>query len=761
MGDSVDVVEVTPRRSPASASTSFAAARPQIAEALIWVAIWVCGAAGLILGAYAALRDEPHLLIPAIITTAVGVVGLGQRLRSRPRPLALLLVASVALVVVVPVVDTAGHVVIVPALILASSVGALSLSRSVSIWYAGWCWLLVSVSLHWILPGADVAGYALATVFLGLVVAAGWRFVGLAGDLLARQEESHRLLLEGSPVAILEVDLTELAARLGRLRDAGVRNLEHHLSLHPAVMGALVSAIRIGVANDAALEMIGARSTDELRDRFSSAPQAEHQLEAYRALILAIWEHRTHLAIDLSGVTLAGEPYDAVLHCSVPVLRAEPDLAHVIVTISDVAPRKAVEDRLTELLAANRRLLESEHALVLSSRALLTGRGEDALESALVSLREASGSDIAYLAMNVEDPDLGPAFRVVRSVTGPDAGVDEWVGTTHPWSKYPVAAETLREGRPFHHIATERPGAGWNRSILSVPVFVEERWVACVGFVDVAEKRVWDEQDTRMLEVAAPMLGAFWEREKTRERLEELVRSKDRFVASVSHELRTPLAAVLGFAEELRANLSGFEGGELTEMLELISTQSREMANMVEDLLVSARLDTGISIRPETAYLRAQAETVLAGLGNVPHREIHVLGDRGMVWADPTRTRQIIRNLITNAVRYGGDRVLIEASEGEESTVLTVIDDGPGLDEEQWELIFEPYHRAHESKTQPASIGLGLTVSRQLARMMGGDLSYERDHRGSVLTLVLPARRRDMAGTDIMSAELLTARSGN
>jgi signal transduction histidine kinase len=116
-----------------------------------------------------------------------------------------------------------------------------------------------------------------------------------------------------------------------------------------------------------------------------------------------------------------------------------------------------------------------------------------------------------------------------------------------------------------------------------------------------------------------------------------------------------------------------------------------------------------------------------------------VVGGRGKVWADPSRTRQIIRNLITNAVRYGGDRVTVEAVEGDQRTVLTVTDDGPGVDPAQWESIFEPYQRAHEAPTQPASIGLGLTVSRQLARLMDGDLVYGFGERGSVFTLTLPA----------------------
>lgn len=730
-----------------------------MAEVLIWAAIWICGAPGALLVVTALAVSRIDLLALAIMMVVIGLIGVMQRVRSRPQPLSLLVFTSLAFGLVTPVLTEPLQVGVIASLLLVSFVAVLTLPRTAAFWFSVWCAMVGVGVLPWILRDVSWFEYGIASTLTVFVFVTGWQLASHATDLLIRSEKSHRSLLQGSPVAILEEDYSAVGARLAELRAAGVVDLEGYLQENVEELQGLVSRIRVTRANEKALEMIGADSFEDLVEGMAGLRE-EQELVSYIDQFVAVWDGRTELAIDLAGRSLRGEPFEAVLHFSVPRVRGEPDLGHVIITLSDIAPRKAVEERLSQLLESNQRLLESEHALVLSSRALLTGSGEDALESALGSLREASGADIAYLAMNVEDPDLGPSFHVVRSVIRPDLGEDEWVGTTHSWSKYQKAAETLQEGRPFQHIATETPGAGWNRSILSVPVLLEGRWVACVGFVDVAEKRVWDEQETRMLEAAAPMLGAFWEREKTRERLEDLVRSKDRFVASVSHELRTPLAAVLGFAEELRDNASSFSGRELTEMLELISTQSQEMADMVEDLLVSARIDTGISIRPEAAYLRAQVETVLAGLGKIAHKDIEVVGDRGRVWADPTRTRQIIRNLVTNAIKYGGERVMIETVEGEETTVLTVVDDGPGLDEDQWGAIFEPYHRAHEATTQPASIGLGLTVSRQLARMMGGDLNYECGQRGSAFTLVLPATAVDPRVAVSVADELASVRTG-
>jgi signal transduction histidine kinase len=386
------------------------------------------------------------------------------------------------------------------------------------------------------------------------------------------------------------------------------------------------------------------------------------------------------------------------------------------------------------------------------------GRGETALEEALTTLRVAIGADRSYLTVNVDDPEQGASFHIVRSVSTPHYAVDEWMGRVIPWSKYPMARDVLVAGESFQYIGTDEPDSGWSRSVLSVPVFTEGRWAGTVGFMDMRRRRPWSNEAVRMLEVAAPMLGTFWEREVTRQRLEELVISKDRFVASVSHELRTPLSAVLGFAQELKANADSYRAEELADMLELIADQSQEMADMVEDLLVSARADIGmVTIHPQDVYLRSQAETVLAGLGSTGGKQIEVVGGRGKVWADPSRTRQIIRNLLTNALRYGGDQVVVEAVERSEETMLTVTDDGPGLDPTRWEEIFEPYQRAHHSPTQPASIGLGLTVARQLARLMGGELTYRTSEEGSVFTLTLPSK--DNADEKTEESVVATSRS--
>ncbi|MDF1595273.1 MAG: ATP-binding protein [Acidimicrobiia bacterium] len=225
----------------------------------------------------------------------------------------------------------------------------------------------------------------------------------------------------------------------------------------------------------------------------------------------------------------------------------------------------------------------------------------------------------------------------------------------------------------------------------------------------------------------------------------ELIRSKDEFIASVSHELRTPLTAVVGLAGELAHGHMVFSDSERAELLELIAGQSREMAFIVEDLLVAARADINqISIAPERINVAENVDRIVTEFGwdnsiTRPSGDCEVL-------ADPVRFRQIVRNLIANAHRYGGKSRRIVGRHDGDVVTIEVRDDGPGIPDEDRERIFEPYARAHNQPGVTASVGLGLAVSRRLAKLMAGDLVYDFDeeHGEAVFRLTLPSGQPGM-----------------
>lgn len=226
------------------------------------------------------------------------------------------------------------------------------------------------------------------------------------------------------------------------------------------------------------------------------------------------------------------------------------------------------------------------------------------------------------------------------------------------------------------------------------------------------------------------------------ESLAELIRAKDAFIASISHELRTPLTAVVGLTSELAtAEMGPDESGEV---MRLVNRQAEEMSFIVEDLLVAARAEMGtIAVESEPTDLDAQ---LIAALEGVEVFGVEIPEGLPVVMADPKRVRQILRNLLTNLDRYGGSRRRVLGGEIGDGGWLEVRDDGPGVSSDDVDRIFRPYATAHSGVA--GSVGLGLSVARQLAMAMNGSLRYYRDGDETVFRLELPlAAPAQLVGT--------------
>ena len=229
------------------------------------------------------------------------------------------------------------------------------------------------------------------------------------------------------------------------------------------------------------------------------------------------------------------------------------------------------------------------------------------------------------------------------------------------------------------------------------------------------------------------------ERTRAGAQLEDLVKAKDQFLATVGHELRTPLTAVVGFSRRLRTNLSDLTSEEIGIFAEMIDDQATEAGDLIEDLLVISRSDLDqMTVAADTIDLWKQVDSVLAARKAGLTASVEHDGSEAKIIGDAIRVRQIVRNLLTNAERYGGEHVTVRIVTGDEITSLFVIDDGDGVPAGEQANIFEPYHQAGTPGGVADSVGLGLTVSRNLAKLMGGDLTYVyyRDH--SFFELRLP-----------------------
>ncbi|MEX2423156.1 MAG: HAMP domain-containing sensor histidine kinase [Acidimicrobiia bacterium] len=260
-----------------------------------------------------------------------------------------------------------------------------------------------------------------------------------------------------------------------------------------------------------------------------------------------------------------------------------------------------------------------------------------------------------------------------------------------------------------------------------VSISVDGTWAGSVSVGFESDPTLLDRW---ALDATADLVEGWIRRTRVTAQLSEAVAQKNRFVATVGHEIRTPLAAVLGLAGELRDRFDSLETAEVRELIGVIADQAREIADIVEDLLAFTRTEHfGFVVHTEPTRVD---DLVRAAVASVPSAARSGLSMRRiesvLAMCDPLRTRQIIRNLVVNAHRHGGERIFLEVrSMPEGDVVITVADSGGQIPDELAAKMFEPYATSNRMDGAMASLGLGLTVSRQLARKMGGDLFYRWD----------------------------------
>ena len=227
----------------------------------------------------------------------------------------------------------------------------------------------------------------------------------------------------------------------------------------------------------------------------------------------------------------------------------------------------------------------------------------------------------------------------------------------------------------------------------------------------------------------------------------ELGRAKDAFIAGLSHELRTPLTSIYGFSELLIED--GLVDPDMSmELIGLINHESAELSRMVDDLLTAARLDAdALSYDLGPVAFADQLEAVVGPMTR-SGAEITVTCPDTTVTADELRLRQVMRNLLSNAVRHGGPVIRVEAEELDGALVCRVIDNGAGVPSDFEDRLFERFIHDGREALLAGSVGLGLAIARSLTEAMEGSLSYERiqDETHFVLTLPLAPKETRQEG---------------
>ncbi len=288
---------------------------------------------------------------------------------------------------------------------------------------------------------------------------------------------------------------------------------------------------------------------------------------------------------------------------------------------------------------------------------------------------------------------------------------------------------------------------------------VREMWAGAVRTAEL--ERINRERQQQTLELEAAKKAA-----------EQASQAKSAFLANMSHEIRTPLNAILGFTEVLRDDVDG-DREERRDHLKTIHDSGRHLLTLIDDVLDLSKIESG---QIETERTRCSPHEIIAATVSILRVRAE---ERGLgleyfwkgeapqsISSDPDRLRQILMNLIGNAIKFtevGSVQVAARWDNREDSRIIIdVIDTGIGIDRERIEGIFDPFVQADSSITRRfGGTGLGLSISRRLAHLLGGELRVESEvGRGSIFSLSIPTGSIDgVPLLDVGASDIVPNRS--
>ena len=520
---------------------------------------------------------------------------------------------------------------------------------------------------------------------------------------LLESENRYRDLFENSPISLWEEDFSEVKIHIDNLKSSGVVDLRSYFESHPEEVRYCLERVKILAINRATLNIYKVPNKNTLIENLSTILN-QKTLCIFREELLTLAEGKKTFKSEAVNQTLQGDTIHISLSLTMlPVY--ENTWSKIIVSIVDITERKIAENALRESEEIMRYIIKHDpNAIAVFDRNLhYIATSDRYLQDYKVKEQQIIGKH--HYEVFPEMPQVWKDIHhrvlkgeIVRndddSFTRSDGSI-----TYNRW-----------ECRPWYNAGGQIGG------MIMYTEVTTERKLAELALISEKEQ----------------LLKANHQLDKANARLKELDELKNKFVSIASHELRTPIVSIIGFSQTLLSDDIPLDNHERSQYLHIIEKESKRLGALVKNLLDIAKIESGgAELNFEEFNIADLARETIDSVLIPAQLSVgveRVTTVEPKVFAARERIRQVIRNLLDNAIRHTapGGSITISIGVEQEDVIVSVKDTGTGIPESELSKIFERFHRVKGDRgAKGEGTGLGLAIAKEIIQAHDGRIWVE------------------------------------